>query len=107
MQYRWNMQTLLHALGDANRLKIINFIGADNCSVSQIISAIKLSQPLVSHHLRTLRENRILETYRNGPFVYYKLSNIALLDILAKLEEIMLTSQIKSYQPLFTRTFKR
>jgi DNA-binding transcriptional ArsR family regulator len=102
-----NMQMLLQALGDANRLKMIRFIGADECSVSQIIGEVKLSQPLVSHHLRTLRENRILETTRRGPFVYYRLSNAALLDILAQLEEAMLANLVKSYQPLFVRITKR
>jgi DNA-binding transcriptional ArsR family regulator len=91
-----NMQLLLQALGDANRLKIIKFVGAGECSVSQIISEVKLSQPLVSHHLRILRENRILETSRKGPFIYYKLSNGAFLEILAQLEEILRTNQVKS-----------
>ncbi len=106
MNNAMSMQLLLQALGDANRLKIIKFIGAEECSVSQIIREVKLSQPLVSHHLRTLRENRVLETSRKGPFVYYKLFNVALLEILAQLEEILLTDQIKSYQPLFIQTVK-
>jgi DNA-binding transcriptional ArsR family regulator len=91
-----SIQLLLQALGDANRLKIIKFIGIDECSVSQIISEVKLSQPLVSHHLRILRESRILKTSRKGPFIYYKLSNNAFLEILAQLEAILVTNQVKS-----------
>lgn len=101
MKNSLSMPIILQALGEINRLKIIKFIGGDECSVSQIIREVNLSQPLVSHHLRILRENRILTTYRKGPFVYYKLSNTALIEILAQLENILLIEQVESYQPLF------
>ena len=39
------------------------------------MKATKLSQPLVSHHLRVLKESGILETKRNGPFIYYNISD--------------------------------
>ena len=76
------LQYLFQTLGDANRLKIIKFIDKEERSVSEIVEETKLSQPLVSHHLRTLREKEILETKRNGPFIYYKLKDQKLLDAL-------------------------
>ena len=82
------MQILFHTLGDANRLKIIKFVGVEVRSVSEIVEATRLSQPLVSHHLRILRERGILETERNGPFIYYTLKNKKLLDALGLFLEI-------------------
>ena len=76
------LQHLFQTLGDVNRLKIIKFIGDKEKSVSEIVEALGLSQPLVSHHLRILREREILQTNRNGPFIYYKLKNEKLLDVL-------------------------
>lgn len=76
------LQTLFQALGDANRLRIIKFIGIQECSVSEIVQAIGLSQPLVSHHLKLLRKINILETRRNGPFIYHKLKETKILDAL-------------------------
>ncbi|MCJ7448651.1 MAG: metalloregulator ArsR/SmtB family transcription factor [Bacteroidales bacterium] len=60
-------------MSDYNRLGIIRFICEKECSVGEIVRATKLSQPLVSHHLRVLKESWILETKRNGPFIYYYL----------------------------------
>jgi len=40
------------SLGDENRLRILLAIGDDKKSVSQIVEATGLSQPLVSHHLK-------------------------------------------------------
>jgi DNA-binding transcriptional ArsR family regulator len=76
------LQLIFQTLGDANRLRIIQFIGEKECSVSEIVQASNLSQPLVSHHLRVLRENQVLDTERKGPFVYYKLRDQKLLEAL-------------------------
>lgn len=75
------LQQIFQTLADANRLKIIKYINDGEHSVSQIVEETKLSQPLVSHHLRTLREGHILETTRNGPFIYYRLKDKRLLGI--------------------------
>jgi DNA-binding transcriptional ArsR family regulator len=45
------------------------------CSVSQIIEATGFSQPLVSFHLKLLREAGIVTTERKGTFVYNSLSD--------------------------------
>jgi len=82
------LQMFFQTLGDANRLKIIKYIGEKECSVSEIVESTRMSQPLVSHHLRTLRENQVLETKRVGPFVYYKLKDSRLLSALGILFEI-------------------
>jgi DNA-binding transcriptional ArsR family regulator len=79
---------LFQTLADANRLKIIEFIGDKTCSVSEIVAATGLSQPLVSHHLKILRDNGVLETARQGPFVYHKLKDLRMLDALGVFSEI-------------------
>lgn len=103
MEDALKLQIIFQTLGEANRLKIIKFIGDKECSVSQIVEATGLSQPLVSHHLRTLRENQILETKRQGPFIYYKLKDKRLLDALGMLLEIFASSNIEIKEPMFCR----
>lgn len=76
------LQSLFQTLGDASRLKIIYCIGEKECSVSEIVEFTGLSQPLVSHHLKAMRDKQILETYRKGPFIYYKLKDKRLLSAL-------------------------
>lgn len=82
---------VLQTLGDVKRLRILRFIGKKERTVSEIVKATNFSQPLVSHHLRSLRHRRILDTKREGPFIYYKLNHPGLLDLLGLLSELFKT----------------
>ncbi|GEM_PF-1362749 len=88
------LEILFQTLGDANRLRIIHFIGNISRSVSEIVEATKLSQPLVSHHLKALRNKNILETKRDGPFIFYKVKDSRLLDVLGLFSEILNSTEI-------------
>ncbi|KNY30291.1 transcriptional regulator, ArsR family [Pseudobacteroides cellulosolvens ATCC 35603 = DSM 2933] len=90
------MQKYFQILGDANRLRVINFIGNNKRTVSEIVEETGLSQPLVSHHLKVLRDNQILETLRDGPFVYHILKNPKLLDVLGLFWELLPRETIES-----------
>lgn len=73
---------LAKSLSDGNRLKILLLLGSGRKSVSAIVEAIDLSQPLVSHHLKELRRSLLVNVQREGPFVYYTLADYKILDIL-------------------------
>ncbi len=90
------LQILFQTLGDANRLKIIKFIGNQRRTVSEIVASTGLSQPLVSHHLRVLREQNILNTKRDGPFIYYELSDARILEALGLFTQILINSKNKT-----------
>jgi DNA-binding transcriptional ArsR family regulator len=90
------LQNLFQTLGDANRLKIIRIIGDQRRSVSEIVGMSGLSQPLASHHLRVLREQNILKTKREGPFIYYELSDVRMLDALGIFSELLINSVNKT-----------
>ena len=49
------------ALGDSSRLGIVIYLLDKEANVSQIANHVELSQPLVSHHLRLLKDLRILK----------------------------------------------
>jgi DNA-binding transcriptional ArsR family regulator len=97
------LQSCFQLLADANRLRIIKFIGDSEYSVSDIVRATGLSQPLVSHHLRTLRKGQLLKTKRQGAFVYYKLKDDKLLDALGLFADIANSiSDAKPAEPFFS-----
>lgn len=75
-------------LADENRLRILQAIGKDKKSVSQIVEELSLSQPLVSHHLKELRRCHLLKVERNGPFVYYQMSHNGVLSLLERLDAV-------------------
>ncbi len=83
------LQLIFQTLSDSSRLKILKYISDKECSVTQIVEGTKLSQPLVSHHLRTLRERQILETCREGPFIYYRIKDKRLLEIFDMILEVV------------------
>lgn len=65
----------LAILGDNSRLSIVVYLLDKEANVSEITKESKLSQPLVSHHLRLLRDARILKTEKKGKCVYYSLND--------------------------------
>ena len=69
-------------LGDDNRLRILQALGDGERSVSEILEVTGLPQTLASFHLRILREAGVLATERRGPFIYYRLANGSLLNLL-------------------------
>ncbi len=62
---------LFSTLSDPNRLAILKGLTLRCESVSAIVERTGLSQPLVSHHLRILRERGLAHTERRGSYTYY------------------------------------
>ena len=85
-------------LSDENRLRILQTIGIDKKSVSQIVEELELSQPLASHHLKELRRSHLLKVKREGSFVYYQISNKGILSLLDRLHK-MAKELIESHEP--------
>ncbi|MCC6554576.1 MAG: helix-turn-helix transcriptional regulator [Polyangiaceae bacterium] len=66
---------LFKALGDETRLEMLALLaaaGAEMC-VCNIEEHFDLSQPTISHHLKILREARLVTAERRGTWVYYSL----------------------------------
>ena len=66
---------LAKVFSDINRLKILILILRDsNVCVCEICDTLELSQPLVSRHLKQMREANILESRQSGTWVIYSLT---------------------------------
>lgn len=90
------LQAIFQTLADYNRLNIIKSIGDKECPVGEIVKITGLSQPLVSHHLRTLKENGFLETKRKGPFIFYSIRDKQILFALDIFLEIFKDTDINT-----------
>lgn len=73
---------LAKSLADGNRLRILLFLSGGRQSVSAIVEALGLSQPLVSHHLKELKRALLVKVEREGPFVYYQVADRRILDVM-------------------------
>ena len=60
------------ALADPIRARLVVLCAAAECSVSELTQVTGLSQPRVSQHLRQLIEAGLLQRFRDGHFVYYR-----------------------------------
>ncbi len=64
----------LKALADPVRMRLVALCGVAECSVSELTAVTGLSQPRISQHLKALIGAGLLERFRDGQFVYYRVS---------------------------------
>ena len=70
------MADLFAMLADRSRLRIlVQLAEADEACVGDLARAAKVSESAVSHALRLLRAHGIVETRRDGRFVFYSLAD--------------------------------
>ena len=62
------------ALADPVRLRIVALCAQGECSVSELTEVLGHSQPRVSQHLKQLCAAGLLERFRDGHFVYYRVA---------------------------------
>lgn len=65
---------LLKVIADENRLKIICILKNGEQCVCNIIENLKLSQSLVSHHLKKLKDVGLVKDNKKGFWVHYSLT---------------------------------
>ena len=82
-------------IGNGTRYAIIQTLLKGERTVSELVAITKLSQPLVSQHLKTLRSSNLVGSVRRGQEVFYTLNNTYILELLKNL-----TSEIKSNKNL-------
>jgi biotin operon repressor len=70
-----NPATVFGALGDETRIKIVKLLSTGRRSVGELATALEISQPNISHHLRILKEAGLVQATREGRNIYYSISN--------------------------------
>ncbi len=70
---------LFRALGDPARVRIVNLIATGNGPVCacELYEPLGLSQPTVSHHLKTLTDAGLLGREQRGKWAYFSLNRDA------------------------------
>jgi DNA-binding transcriptional ArsR family regulator len=68
--------TVLKALADETRLRILESLLAEEKCVTDLVRELGCPQPHVSHHLRILRDSGVVEGIREGKQVCYRIAPI-------------------------------
>jgi ArsR family transcriptional regulator len=66
---------LFRALGDASRVRIIAALLGGELNVGALAAAVGISESAISHHMRGLRQMRLVRARRDGRQVYYSLDD--------------------------------
>lgn len=62
------------ALSDPVKARIVSLCSVAECSVSELTAVTGQSQPRVSQHLKQLCDVHLLQRFRDGHFVYYRVA---------------------------------
>src|SRR5688572_11491626 len=76
---------LARALGDPLRWRIVELLAAEQLCVAHLAEDLGVPQPLVSHHLKVLRQAGLIEPDRYRYWTYYRLRPAALARLAARL----------------------
>jgi ArsR family transcriptional regulator, arsenate/arsenite/antimonite-responsive transcriptional repressor len=90
---------VFRALGDPNRLELIRRLREGEQCVCDLSEAIGASQPLLSFHLKTLKEAGLVTDRRDGRWVYYALSAAAVDQVQRLLSDVKPTPAAHSRAP--------
>jgi ArsR family transcriptional regulator, arsenate/arsenite/antimonite-responsive transcriptional repressor len=78
------------ALGDPVRQQIVSLlIDKESLNVTQIAEHIPMSRPTVSHHLKILRQARLLDVQKKGTEMYYRLAFVETVTMLKELVSLV------------------
>lgn len=79
-----HLADLFAALSDASRVRLLTAMIEGEQSVSMLAELVGISESAVSHHLRGLRQMRLVRGRRIGRQVFYSLDDSHILDLLQR-----------------------
>lgn len=77
------MNILFKALNDQTRREILEMLRAGDMTAGEIADQFNISKPSISHHLDLLKQAGLVESVKEGQYVYYSL-NATMVDELVK-----------------------
>ena len=82
LTYIVKVSEYLQVIGPQPRLEILLALGTDEACVCHLEAFLGQRQAYISQHLMALREAGIITARRDGRFVFYRLQNPSLLDLI-------------------------
>ena len=79
-----DLLTGLRGISESTRLRIVAILLHGELTVSELQAVLEQSQPRVSRHLRLLTESGIVERHQEGSWVFYRLADNPLVDVIRR-----------------------
>ena len=88
----------LRALADPLRARIVELLATEQLCVCHLTEELGAAQPLVSHHLKVLRDAGLVEGERWRYWTYYRLRPDALLTLADRLERLAASAPTDTHE---------
>jgi len=92
---------LFKALGDNNRLFIIEALRDGELCQCEIIPLMEISQPAVSRHLKILEKSGLIKSRREGNKILYKIVDPRVFELVDFLNMDLMKTISKELSPIF------
>jgi DNA-binding transcriptional ArsR family regulator len=66
---------LFRSFSDTSRVRILSALVIEEMNIGALAAVVGISESAVSHHMRGLRQMRIVESRRDGKEVYYQVQD--------------------------------
>lgn len=80
-------EKIFKALGDSNRLTIMELISEKELNAGQILSQVKMGQSTLSHHMKILCDSGIVTSRKDSRWVYYSINPQIAQDVIGVLTD--------------------
>ena len=80
---------ILKALGEINRLKIVDMLSSGEKCACIILESLNFTQPTLSHHMKVLMDSGIVKCRKEGTWIHYSLDKELCADVLDFLRDIL------------------
>lgn len=80
---------ILKALGEINRLKIVDMLSSGEKCACIILENFNFTQPTLSHHMKVLIDSGIVKCRKEGTWIHYSLDKELCADVLDFLRDIL------------------
>ena len=71
----YDLAELFKVFGDTTRIKILYVLFESEMCVCDIAQLLNMTQSAISHHLRTLKQSKLVKYRREGKTVFYSLAD--------------------------------
>lgn len=83
------LNEIFKALGDENRLSILNSLTEKERCACHILEELEISQPTVSHHLKLLCEVELITCRVEGKWKHYQINPNKIRELIQYLERLI------------------
>lgn len=95
------MARMFKALGDENRVRILKQLRAGEKCGCELLEALKITQPTLSHHMKILCDCAIVKSRREGKWMYYTIDCGGVKTVRTLMQSLLLPENIPADSTYF------